>query len=244
VKVAPLVALNVLLVGAGLVAYDVVRGVEPAGDDPHAALAEQLDLLQERVDDVERRVAGAGRGDGERRVSPQVLDIEARVAALEKPRALPATSVAPARAPEAAAAAAPEAARDAPISDVEVERVRLALERLEQRRERERAARMLDGLLDRLGVALAEEQKQRLADELNAYRDGVRESLRGARESGLSREDVTAAMDDLRAGFTTRLELFMDAADAKAVSDEIGSSPRMLMGGPGGPGSGFGGFPR
>ncbi len=246
-KIALLIGLNALVVGAGLLAYDVLRSGGEAHDAEQRATAARMDEVLERLDGLAGRIDALERGAGQRRLSTRLLHVEDRVGALEARRSIGAAQAAPAADDPAAAAAAsaPTAADaaardgDAPLAEKEIERVKEALALVEAERAKERSARMVDGLVSRLGLQLTDEQRARLADELAAFRETARDTFRNARGSGMTREDVMATFDTLRSDLTTQLEEFLPATDASAVTEALGQGPRMLFGG--GPGGGGGG---
>jgi hypothetical protein len=250
-KIALLIGLNVLVVGAGILAYDVLRG-ETTTPEERARETARIDDVLERLDVIERRLDGVERGDGDRRLSTRLLQLEGRIGALESGRRVAEATAAAtpedvdAAAAMAAAAAAPPADApvdaDAPLADPEIERVKKALQEVEAQREQERAAEMADGLAARLGLSLTDDQRKRLGTELSAFRDRARDTFRNARGAGMTREDALATFDELRGELTTKLEDFLPVSDAKAITDEIGNGPRMMIGGgPGGPGGPGGG---
>ena len=251
-KIAALLGLNLLVVGAGILAYDVVRGDDTAES---AAVSAQFDDLNDRLDGLESRFDLLDRGGSERKLSNRMLQFEDRIGALEARRSMTTANVAEAsdEADGTAAAVASALAAGHPIAgdqslaqtEIDVERVKAALKEVERQRDVERATRMADGLAERLGLSLTEDQRKRLGTELSDFRETARDTMRSTRESGGGREEMMAAFDELRSGLTTQLEEFLPASDAKSITDEIANGPRAMMGGggPGGPGSG-GGFVR
>jgi hypothetical protein len=220
-KLLPLLALNVLVAGTSILAYDVLT--TPAEAPPVADDSAALEALEERLDALERSMRmQSGRSD--RALVSRTSSLEERLAT---PKSMPIETAAVADVP---AASVRDAAMAALAGDdaASVARLKVLMERSESDRRAERETQGMDRLLDRLGLELTEEQSKRLGEEMGAHRDRMREYVRGARAEGLERKDVRAGREGLRGELQATLATFLSPAEAETIAAQSGG------GGPGG----------
>jgi len=238
-NVPALLAANILIVGAGILTYDVMQPDAPMAGV--TADGETIDLtrIEKRLDDLERRLDGFGGAASDRKVTSRLLNMESRLAAMES-AATPATTASPAATEsENAAGALVAAAEDGELAAADLATVKKAVEQLESDRERQRSGRGVDRIIDRLGLQLTDDQKKRLGDEFTAFRGKMRDNFRNGRTEGRTREDMIANMETLRDDFGKSLTEFLPQTDADSIIEELGNS--MGGGGRRGPPGGFGG---
>ena len=249
-KIPALIAANILIVGAGIMTYDVMRSDAPTAATTADGEPVDVAALEDRLDELERRLDGLSTIQTDRKITSRLLKLEQQLAARETgatPMAAAGSAkVLPARLP---ASAAPPSEGGSELADADDERsveiVKKAMERIEADRERERSARGVDRMVDRLGLQLTDDQRTRLGEEFSAFRNKVRDNFRNGRQEGRTREDMQAEMETLRSDFGTSLGQFLSQSDADAIVEEMGNGGggRRGPGGLGGVRGGGGGGP-
>jgi len=241
-KLGILLAANVLIAGAAILAYDVTRPAAPSA--PQTADGETIDLtgIEERLGDLERRLDGFSTIHSDRKTTSRLLQIEHRLASMET-GATPATtaSIAPTEADAAGALSAVDAESDdaGELAPTDIATIKKAMKQIDRDRDRQRASRGVDRMIDRLGLQLSGDQKVRLGEEFTTFRGKIRDNIRNGRMEGQTRDDRVANMETLREDFGTSLGAFLSATDAEAIVSEIGDN--MGGGGRRGPGRRGGG---
>jgi len=236
-KIAILLAANVLIVGAGILTYDVMRAEAPMPQQTEDGEPIDLSAVEQRISDLERRLDGFSTIQSDRKTTTRILQVERRLASME--RGVTSAAVAAAPTTESAALAVPgdDAQRDGELAAADIETVKRAMEKIDSDRNRERSARGVERLLDRLGLQLTDDQKQRLGDEFATFRGKVRDNFRNGGMEGLTREEMVANMGTLREELGTSIGEFLSATDAEAIVSEMGNG----MGGGGRRGGSGGG---
>jgi len=239
-NVPALIAVNILIVGAGIMTYDVMRTDPPTV--AQTADGEPIDLstVEDRLSDLERRLDGFSTIKTDRKVTSRLLQMENRLAAMEAAPAEAAASLA-ATATETTSMGALESTDATELAGADLAKIKKAMEQIDKDRDRERSTRGVDRIVDRLGLQLTDDQKKRLGEEFAAFRNKIRDNFRNGRMEGQTREDLIANMETMRDEFGTSLGTFLSQTDADAIVSEIGSSMGGSRRGPGSGGFGGGG---
>lgn len=238
-KLLPILLLNVVTVGAGLVIYDQVRQDETAPVFEDVVATDESILA--RLDALER-----GRSDGapmlqakgeDPRVLARLDELERRLGS-EKPVAMEETASEDAPSGERLAGA-PEMSDEGP-SEEEVRRFRKLNEAARQMEREEREMRRIDEVLANLEIDLSDKQKTQLGTAYREFQskrgEMFRKAFATARENNEDMREVMGKVrDDVNQEFASVITNFIPADDAQKISESLntrgGMSRRMGMGG-------------
>lgn len=227
-KLLPLVLTNLLCVGVGIGAYDMIKSdrATASNDGGQVALMDGSEL-EARISALEASVPNgpAIRGvETPRMTERDVLNLIRKHVKTSKDDS--GTSEQPTLDVER-----PEV--ELKVDDYEVTAFREMMEKVEAVRREEREAerakaaeeRMLRRL-DRLELGLNDNQKQEILKVHRTHRDKMRETFSKLRESGAGREEYRAAIEPMREELTKSIENIVPGDDAQKVVQSLGGGLR------------------
>jgi len=235
------ILLTALLVAGGVGGYHVLtadRG--PADyDEPSLVAASDLRDLQARVSSLEGQEPMLQGNVSSQDLYDQVRALADRVRKLEQGSPADATAVGRTSSldEEAGTGTGPAPVGDttralledgpSPLTEAQEKRVRDLVDNQMRSRMRGREAGRIDRTLQQLGIELNDEQKTKLEAAMNERRAAMGELWRSARESGQSRDETRASMEEqmatLNREFTQKLTEFIPAGDAEAIGASLTS---------------------
>ena len=224
-KLLPLVLTNLLCVGVGIGAYDMIKsdGAAASNDGGDVALLDGSEL-EARIAALEQStpngpaIRGADVPSMTERDVVQLIRKHVNTSSGDVVTSVDGTTASVAR-PKVEVSA----------DDVQVSAFREMMEKVEAQRREEREAerakaaeeRMLKRL-DRLELGLNDNQKQEVLAVHRTHRQKMRDTFTKLRESGAGREEFRAAMEPMREELTKSIENIVPGDDAQKVVQALG----------------------
>lgn len=242
-KILPILLINAVMVGGGIVIYDQLQD-----DAPAPTYQESSGLTDDVLARLDERYLGQDSG-GEPLLQATGTDprLLARLDALEKRLAMRAAPSKSAPAEETAEdsnspLARPEVAMDGvEPSDEEVERFRKIQQRADELRRAEQERERLTRFLDRIEVDLTEEEQDKLLATQRSYRRKFGEKMREIWQSGDDREVMRESMrtlgETMREEVSVEIQEYLSVGDAQKITENLNQLVRGFggRGGRGGP---------
>ncbi|MDJ0523162.1 MAG: hypothetical protein QNJ90_13920 [Planctomycetota bacterium] len=229
-KLLPILLINAVLVGGGIVIYDQLRDEGPAtsyeasGVDPV-----EVQNLRDRIAALEGRTPGLKATGIDSNLLARLEKLEGRLASRE-----PMRSSAPDQPSSSGSTdggmAMPELAEGEEPAREDVQRFRRMMEAAEQLRREERERERLLASLKDLEITLSEKQTDQLMTATRDYRRKIGEMWRtafsGARgpdgDREAAREKARQGMESLREDFAVTINKFIPSGDAQKIVENIG----------------------
>lgn len=241
-KLLPILLVNMLVTGGGLVIYDQLRDDAPAQTPSEDV---ELSLEPELIEDTTTRVEqaeliGSGTDSLFRDLEKQkreIAELRGLVAKLVKSggdiSAIEGGTAGPLPSMEL-----PDLPEDAEPEDFDERTIRVLrqhLDEIERQRRQERVVEGINRQLERLGVELSDTQRDDVVAATVTMRDKIRDVWRNARgldEEGRAalREEMTKVQDE----YKTSLYNFLPASDADKIVEGMGNGGGRAFGMTGG----------
>ena len=240
------ILLTVLLVAGGGGGYHVMAADRGAADydEPSLLAASDLRDLEGRLSALEGQEPMLQGNVSSQDLYDQMRALAERIEKLEQAGPAPATPVLEGSAADVGAGPVADTTRPmledgpSPLTTAQEKRIKDLVDHQMRSRMRGRNTGRIDRTLERLGIELTDDQKRKLEVEMDAQRQAMGELFRSARDSGLSREEMRASMQDsmatLNREFTQKVSAFIPAGDAEAISASLNSFGGRGPGGRGG----------
>lgn len=225
------VFVQVALVAAGILVYDQIRGSDPVESlNPEPAVVR---VEAPAPEPAPAPIVLEGRGVGV--LVDQMKDVLSRISDLETESRNRVTAVADAgyrpTTSEGNAVGTPaegetyvdENGNTRRFSDDDVAWFRALKGEVDTMERRERYVTMFDRQLERLGIALTDDQKTKVVDETISFRNKIREA--GRQAGGQSPEDRRASMDTLREEYSQTVFSLVPTAEAEKIVESMGRYP-------------------
>ena len=243
------ILLNVCLVGAGIFAYDALKfgNGEPGTASDEEAVIERAEEPRNLREEAPAPIVLEG--TGMEILIDRVAAQEQRIAELEKALTERTSAVADAGSDTSSGDRDPwpgSAGWNPPdigdpsnpnIDDGELRRFRAYMEAVEVARRNERMQTMVEGQLDRLGVALTPEQRETVVKQTLSYREKLRNVMTTSRRDDGEREARNEAIEAVRQEYSQAIFASVPSSEAEKIIQGVGRFP-------GSGGAGFGGANR
>lgn len=233
------ILITVALVAVGVGGYHVL-----VAEDASAPAAGNLQMADRDLGELEARLGVLEDrspvlvGGASEALADRLAALEKRIAAFETAETTTSAGIVEGEAPRPPVAWVPVELDDgslSPLSEAQEKRIRDLVASASRDRRRDAMGGFMDRQLQRLGLELTDDQKQRLDASIDAHRTKIRDLFTTNREAGISREETMSQMQELTKQLTDDISSYMPAADAEAITSSFSNMGRR---GPGGGGRG------
>ena len=245
-KLLPVLLLNVLTVGAGIVIYDQVKSGDARSGDDYQMLGGESGDLESRVAALERRSrdnAPMLQSDGGANLAARIDELEKRLEKAPTVVVNEAVEDAPRTAASTGSPLPAMADIDEPTAE-DVAKYRKLQEAARQQERMERERQRIEDTLARLEIDLSDNQKDKLATAYTDFQQRRQEVFRSAMTKAREARDaggeanwgevMTEARNTVQEEFTVKISSFIPDADAQKISESLnsrGGGRTMGMGG-------------